>query len=119
MTDDRSNRHVRSANVHRKRSTRPQAELNPDQQIIKVGRAGDWLSAEELREAAIAAMSQQKNVTLNLDRVDHLDAGSLQFLLALHAALKTRGHNLLLVKASPRLQQWFEFAGVDGRFFHE
>lgn len=77
------------------------------------------MPAEELQESAIAALSKEKNVTLNLDRLDHLDAGSLQILLALHAALEMRGHNLLLVKASPRLQQWFEFTGVDGRFFHE
>jgi anti-anti-sigma factor len=119
MTNDRSNRHVGSANAHRKRSTRPQAEHNLEQQIIMVGRSGDWLPAEELREAAIAALSQGKNVTLNLDRVDHLDASALQILLALHAALKMRGQNLLLLKASPRLRKWFEFSGVDGRFFHE
>ena len=119
MTNDRANRNVGSANAHRKRSTRPQAEHNLEQQIIMVGRSGDWLPAEELREAAIAALSQGKNVTLNLDRVDHLDASALQILLALHAALKIWGQNLLLVKASPRLLKWFEFAGVDGRFFHK
>jgi anti-anti-sigma factor len=119
MTNDRSNRHVGSANAHRKRSTRPQAEHDLEQQIIKVERSGDCLPAEELREAAIVALSQGKNVTLNLDRVDHLDASALQILLALHAALKRRGQKLLLVKASPRLLKWFEFAGADGRFFHE
>lgn len=76
------------------------------------------MPAEELREAALAALSRGKDVILNLDRVDHLDASALQILLALHAALKMRGQNLLLLKASPRLRKWFEFAGVDGRFFH-
>lgn len=76
------------------------------------------MPAEELHQAALAASLQGKGVILNLDRVDHLDASALQILLALHAAESKRGENLQLVKASPRLRKWFEFAGVDGRFFH-
>jgi len=77
------------------------------------------MPAEELREAALAALSRGKDVILNLDRVDHLDSSALQILLALQAEQRKQGRNLQLAKASPRLRKWFEFAGVDDRFFQE
>jgi hypothetical protein len=43
----------------------------------------------------------------------------LQILLALETELKNRGRNLRLEKASPHLQQWFEFAGAADRSFHD
>lgn len=88
------------------------AEKNPDEFILAVERSGDWMPAEELRDAALTAVGQGKDVTLDLDRVDHLDASALQILLALDAEQKKRGRNLQLAKASPHLRQWFEFAGV-------
>ena len=92
------------------------AEKNQGEFIIAVERSGDWMPSEELREAALAALEQGKDVTLDLDRVDHLAASALQILLALAAEQKKRGRNLRLAKASPHLRQWFEFAGVADHF---
>lgn len=99
-----------------KNSARLPSEKNSSEFIIAVERSGDWMPAEELRVAALAALDQGKDVTLDLDRVDHLDASALQILLALDAEQKKRGRNLQLAKASPHLRQWFEFAGVADHF---
>jgi anti-anti-sigma factor len=118
MTNDRSTRHDGSVKGRGRRSPRLRAGRNIEQQVIAVERSGDWLPAEELREAALAALLPDKDVILNLDGVDHLDASALQILLALHAAQKKQGGNVHLVKASRQLRKWFEFAAADGRFFH-
>ncbi len=99
-----------------KNMARLAAEKNSGAFIMAVERSGDWMPAEELREAVLAALDQGKDMTLDLDRVDHLDASALQILLALDAEQKKRGRNLQLANASPHLQQWFEFAGVADRF---
>ena len=79
---------------------------------IEVARSGDWMPAEELRKAALAASGESKDVTVNLGKVDHLDASALQILLALDAKQKRQGHHLQLANASAHLRQWFEYAGV-------
>ena len=70
------------------------------------------MPVEDLREAALSAVNAGSDVTLNLDRVNHLDASALQILLALDAEQKKRGRNLQLTNASSHLQQWFEYAGA-------
>ena len=75
------------------------------------------MPAEELKEAAIAALATSMDMTLNLDRIDHLDASAMQILLALEAEQKNRGQHLHLVNASPQLRQWFELSGAMGHFF--
>ncbi len=77
------------------------------------------MPAEELHASAVAAASSGKNVTLNLDRIDYLDASALQILLALDIDLKKRGHSMKLAKVSPHLRQWFDFAGAADHFFHD
>ncbi len=74
------------------------------------------MPAEELSEAAQAVLGQGKDVTLNLDKVDHLDASALQILLALDAEQKKRGRHLQLVNASANLRHWFEYSGAAGHF---
>jgi len=74
---------------------------------------------EELREAALAALSANVDVALNLHGIDHLDASALQIFLALDVEQKKRNRNLQLINASPRLRQWFEFAGVVDLFFDD
>lgn len=119
MINHPSNPHEKSAKTSPVRLPEPQAEPNLEQQLIEVERSGDWMPAEELHASAVAAASSGKNVTLNLDRINHLDASALQILLALDADLKQRGRNLKLAKASPQLLKWFEFAGADNHFFHD
>ncbi len=119
MTNDRSKRHGDSGNVHKTHSGTQHTEQTLGPHVIAVERSGDWMPADELRKCALTALSEGKNVTLNLDKIDHLDASALQILLALDAELKKRGENLRLAKVSPHLHKWFEFAGADEHFFHE
>jgi len=74
------------------------------------------MPAEELWEAAQAAVSQGKDVTLNLDKIDHLDASALQILLALDAEQKKKGLHLQLAKASSNLRDWFDYSGAAALF---
>jgi anti-anti-sigma factor len=85
--------------------------------LIDVERSGDWMPADELRDMAMTALAASAGMTLNLDRIDHLDASAMQVLLAIEAAEESLGHHLKLVNASPKLQQWFELSGAAGHFF--
>jgi hypothetical protein len=51
-----------------------------ERSVVEVERLGDWMPVEELREAALKALGEGKDVTLNLKNVDHLDASALQIL---------------------------------------
>jgi anti-anti-sigma factor len=77
------------------------------------------MPAEELREAGLTALLASKDMTLNLDRIDHLDASALQVLLAIEVEQENLGQHLHLVNASPRLLERFELSGAAGHFFGE
>jgi anti-anti-sigma factor len=119
MTNNRTIRQSGNAKAHRTPSAAPPVKEETELRSIAVERSGDWMPAEELRESVLAALSQGNDVTLNLDKIYHLDASALQILLALDAELTKRGKNLLLAKVSPHLLKWFEFAGADQHFFHD
>jgi anti-anti-sigma regulatory factor len=101
-----------------RRSRTSQSPVNASSQpfIMHVERSGEWMSADELREAALAALLHGDDVTIDVDRIDHLDASALQILLALDSELKRRKQNIHIEKASPQLLKWFQFAGADDRF---
>ena len=75
------------------------------------------MSAEELKQGALEVVAEGKDIVLNLDGVDHLDASLLQILLALNAEQTKQGCNLRLLNASQLLQQWFEYSGAASSFF--
>ena len=112
MTVDRSKQDARSTKARRARPAGLQAEQNLEPIFIEVERSGDWMPAEELRTTALSASGESKDVTVNLGKVDHLDASALQILLALDAEQKRQGRHLQLANASAHLRQWFEYAGV-------
>jgi anti-anti-sigma factor len=112
MSIDRSKQDARSTKARRARPAVLQAEQTLEPIFIEVERSGDWMPAEELQRIALAASGESKDVTVNLSKVDHLDASALQILLALDAEQKRRGRNLQLANASAHLRQWFEYAGV-------
>ena len=112
MTIDRSNQDNRSTKARRARPAGLQTEQILEPIYIEAERSGDWMPAEELRTAALAASGESKDVIVNLGKVDHLDASALQILLALDAKQKRQGHHLQLANASAHLRQWFEYAGV-------
>jgi len=60
----------------------------------------------------LSAVKTGHEVTVNLGKVDHLDASALQILLALDAEQQRQGRHLKLANASPHLRQWFEYAGA-------
>jgi ABC-type transporter Mla MlaB component len=122
MTVDRSKSQDRSAKERRALSTAPQAkpsqaDPSPEQRCIEVGSSGDWMPAEELWKAALAASGEGRDAAVNLGEIDHLDASALQILLALDAEQKKRGQKLELANASEHLRQWFAYAGVADQFF--
>lgn len=84
---------------------------------IDVEQSGSWMPSEQLREAALAALGKGQDVTLNLDKIDHLEADALQILLALDREQKKQGRKLVLTHASVQLREWFAFAGAAEEFF--
>jgi anti-anti-sigma factor len=116
MTGERSKQDDRSAKARRARSSEPQADKKPEPILIEAERSGDWIPAEELRQAALHASRESSNVTVNLGNIDHLDASALQILLALDAEQKKQGRQLQLANASAHLRKWFEYAGVADHF---
>jgi anti-anti-sigma factor len=94
-----------------------QEEHDLQRAVIEVERSGEWMPAEELKETALAALEESNDMTLNLDRIDHLDASAMQILLALDTEQKNRGQHLHLVNASPLLRQWFECSGAASHLF--
>jgi ABC-type transporter Mla MlaB component len=75
-------------------------ELNRARACSDIERSGEWMAAEELRDAALGALELGGDVTVNVGKVDHLDASALQILLALDAEQKKRRGHLQLVNAS-------------------
>jgi anti-anti-sigma regulatory factor len=119
MTSERSKQDDRSAKARRARSSGPQAEQKPEPVFIEAERSGDWMPAEELREAALHLSAESSNVAVNLGNIDHLDASALQILLALDAEQKKQGRHLHLANASAHLREWFEYAGAADHFFDD
>ena len=110
MKSERESEPGQNGKAKRTRVAKPQAVLEQHSALIDAERSGDWMPAEELWEAAQAAVSQGKDVTLNLDKIDHLDASALQILLALDAEQKKKGLHLQLAKASSNLRDWFDYS---------
>jgi ABC-type transporter Mla MlaB component len=119
MKTDRVNRQNKGVTTSQSNSPLPAPEEDIEPVSIEVERSGEWMPAEELRDAAVELLSEGKDIAVNLDRIDHLDASALQILLALEAEQNKQGRKLELVKASPHLRSWFEFAGADDHFFQE
>jgi anti-anti-sigma factor len=88
-----------------------------ERSVVEVERLGDWMPVEELREAALQALGEGKDVTLNLKNVDHLDASALQILLTLGMEQKKCGRRLDLIHVSSHLRQWFDYSGAVDQFF--
>lgn len=116
MKSERQNRHAVSARAKIASASRNQTESDRSPASIDVERSGGWMPPEDLRAAALDALSASGDVALNLQGIDHLDASALQILLALDTEQKKRGQNLHLANASLHLRQWFDFAGVADHF---
>jgi anti-anti-sigma regulatory factor len=116
MTVERPYEHSRSAKATKAHVKGPQVEESQVHTMTEVDHAGEWISAEELKEAALNVLSEDKDITLNLGKVDHLNASVLQVLLALDMEHKKHGRQVHLENASPSLRQWFEYAGAAGQF---
>jgi anti-anti-sigma factor len=79
---------------------------------IAVGRSGDWMPPEELRALALEAVAAGAEITVDLQGLDHLDASSLQVLLAFAAEQKKGGKVFWLANSSTSLRRWFDIAGA-------
>ncbi len=94
---------------------RPPAETRAAR--LHPGRSGEWMEASALRLEAIELLAGNpgapaSDLVLDLDGLDYLDASALQVLLAIGAEQRRRGGTLQLEHVSPRLQQWFDYAGA-------
>ncbi len=114
MTNERQPRPNRAGKVKKAQAFTAQASIVSDPIRIEAGHAGDWLPADDLRLVALEASREAKNVVLNLEGLNHLDASALQVLLALNSEQKDRGLNLSLMNASEGLMRWFEYSGGAG-----
>lgn len=110
-------RQEKGAKARQPRTSSPPVDASSQPHIMHVERSGEWMPADELREAALASLLAGNDVTVDVDRIDHLDASALQILLALDSELKRRKQNLRIANASPHLFKWFQFAGADDRIF--
>lgn len=77
------------------------------------------MPADQLQQVVLAALTEGRDLTLDLERIDHLDASALQILLAAGTEMEKCGKNFRLVKASAHLRKWFEFAGADQCIFDD
>ena len=105
------------AKVKKPRAVRAKRPRTPKRVVIDVERSGDWMPVEDMMKTALSALEQEKELTLNLNNIDHLDASALQVLLVLDAEQRNKGRHLDLVNASPNLRQWFEYSGTAAQFF--
>jgi anti-anti-sigma factor len=108
-----------SQSIKTKRTKGAGSSLREDAEVAEValGRSGESMSAEELKKVVLEALAEGKDILLDLDQVNHLDASLLQILLALNVEQTKRGRDLQLANASQLLRQWFEFAGATSDFF--
>ena len=116
MTSKRINRHVESAKRDEVSAAGNQSESVRSPTPIEVRSSGGWLPPEDLREAALAAVSAGGDVALNLQGIEHLDASALQVLLALETEQKKEGRRLSLLNVSSHLRQWFDYSGAVDQF---
>ena len=106
-----------SATAKKPRAARSKRSRTPERVVIDVEQSGDWMPVADMMKTALDVLEQDKDVTLNVNNIDHLDASALQVLLALDAAGKNRGRHLDLINASQNLRQWFEYSGTADQFF--
>jgi anti-anti-sigma factor len=112
MEIDRSKQH-NSRTKPRSRPASPKADREPERTLIAAERCEEWIPVEELKKEALRAAGKGRDVTVDLGRIDHLDASALQVLLALESEQKRQGRTLELSSTSPLLRRWFEYAGAE------
>ena len=118
MTNDGASEGKRNRKPRRVRADTPELPAE-ERTIIKVECSGDWMAVEELWQKAQAAVQAARDVTINLEKIDHLDASALQVLLAIQREQKRLGRGLEISNASPSLRQWFDYAGATLKFFSD
>jgi anti-anti-sigma factor len=64
-------------------------------------------------ELARLAAGEQAAVILDCSRLEHLDSGSLKFIIRLHKALKRRGGGLAICRLPPTLREVFRITRLD------
>jgi len=119
MTDTRRDSPKLGASENESPVAVQQGEQSREIAEIDFESSGDWIPLDIMREAALSALEQDHDLTVNLNNIGHLDASALQILLALDREQKNKGRSLHLANASAQLRQWFEFSGAHGNFFHD
>ena len=85
-------------------------------QSVRACHAGEWVDSAALRAEALEHLSDPahnaSDLVVDLEGVDHLEAGALQVLVALSVEQHRRGVRLFCHGASSELQHWFGLAGA-------
>ena len=83
---------------------------------LPLGRSGVWMPVDELKTAALQALTKNKNIVFNLSGLTHLDAEALQILLCVQKQQQGSGLGLQLRGVSSDLMHWFEVSGSSSVF---
>jgi anti-anti-sigma regulatory factor len=79
---------------------------------LSVVRSGEWLPPEELQGALLARVMEASNTILDFGDIEHLDASSLQMLLAFFLERERAGKTVALRHVSNALAEWFGHVGA-------
>ena len=79
---------------------------------LAIGQAGTWLAGEELQQLLLARVTEGGNTLLDCAGIEHLDACTLQLLLAFLVQEQSAGASVGLSHVSTGLAQWFKQAGA-------
>jgi hypothetical protein len=100
-----------------RRSRAGQAEKTPATPVVRLRpeRSGQWMEASALRQWAMEQLNGSeppRELVIDLEGLEHLDASALQVLMALRAEQTRRDGILRFEHASASLQPWFAWAGA-------
>ena len=96
------------------RNVVPQTTSHP---VIRLACGAGWTPASELKSIALQACSENSHRVFSLDGLAHLDAMSLQILIAAQKRAQEANLSLSFTDISPELRHWFEIAGASELLF--
>lgn len=89
-----------------------QLSEHADKVLLHLPGTIDVFVAADLSTTAKQLAAIGKDVHVTCARTEGLDTSAVQILLALQAALRTKGKQLVLLDVSPGVEQWIAFGGV-------
>ncbi len=69
--------------------------------------------AEECLVQRVVPLLRDQSVTLDLNRIDRIDAAGIAALIALYACAQTHGHTFSVINVSPRVAEMLSLVRLD------